>query len=467
MKPAATAATPRPRLAALAAAVTLALATSGPVAGAASAPAAAAAPQQLGGTLPPPLPLFPPDNWWNEDISAVPVDPSSASLIDFIGGTGTPLHPDFGGDDPSTSYSIYGFPYIVVPGSQPLEQVKFVLYGDESDAGAPGRPPGYPIPVAARTQPKWIEGGYPGGCTTDDCHMLLVDRDHRVLFELYQAHWNSDHWEAGSGAVFPLDSDARRPEGWTSADAAGLAILPGLIRYDEVFGPNPIGHAFRFTVHDSNGHVWPASHDAGSNPAAPPMGARLRLKAAKDISGYPAYVQKIFQAMKTYGLILADNGSDMYIQGTYDTRWDNDVLNPAFGNLSAADFDVVQLGWKGPTPPPACSPAANRMCLDNARFIVQTEWLLPDTTAGAGTTLPITADTGAFWFFAATNIELLVKVLNACTIGGHFWVFAGGLTDVQVVITVTDTATGAARRYVNPPNAAFLPIQDTSAFACN
>jgi hypothetical protein len=446
--------------AAVLAAAALVLALAGLAALATAAPAAA----QLGGALPPPLPLLPPDNWWNLDISQAPVDPSSAALVGFIG-DGTTLHPDFGGDDPSASYAIYGFPYIVVPGTQALEPVKFVLYGDESDAGAPGRPPGYPIPVAARTQPKWIEGGFPGGCTDDDCHMLLVDRDHRILFELYQAHWNSDHWEAGSGAVFPLDSNARRPEGWTSADAAGLAILPGLVRYDEVFGPAPIGHAFRFTARDSNGHVWPASHDAGSNPQAPPLGARLRLKAGKDISGYPASVQKIFQAMKTYGLILADNGSDMYIQGTYDTRWDNDVLNPAFASLAASDFEVVQLGFKGPVPAPACAAAAGRLCLGGSRFAVDTEWILP-TSAGAGSTLPLTADTGAFWFFASANLETLVKVLDACAVNGHYWVFAGGLTNVQVVTTVTDTTTGAARRYVNPPGTPFAPLQDTAAFTC-
>src|SRR5438270_3014951 len=133
---------------------------------------------QLGGPLPGPLPLFPPDNWWNLDVSAAPMDPGSAGFISFIG-AGRSLHPDFGGDDTSTQFGIFGFPYAVVPGTQPLEQVTFVLYPDESDAGAPGRPVGYPIPVAARTQPKWIEGGNPGGCTDNDCHMLLVDRDHR------------------------------------------------------------------------------------------------------------------------------------------------------------------------------------------------------------------------------------------------------------------------------------------------
>src|SRR6185436_17606380 len=310
---------------------------------------AAALPAQPGGPLPGPLPLFPPDNWWNVDVSQAPVDPHSADFISFIGGN-TPLHPDFGGnadDSPET----YGIIYVSVPGTQPLVPVTFVEFGDESDDGAPGRPPGYPIPDAARTQPGWIEGGYSGNAdVSGDRHMLLVDRDHRLLFELYHTRWDEDlsRWEAGSGAVFPLDSNARRPEGWTSADAAGLAILPGLVRHDEVFGPDPIRHAFRFTVRSTNGHVFPASHTAGgtNSPDALPMGARLRLKAGKDISGYPPDVRKIFQAMKTYGLILADNGTDMYIQGTYDTRWNNDVLNPAFGGLHGSDFEVVERGWK-------------------------------------------------------------------------------------------------------------------------
>ncbi|HTQ80556.1 MAG TPA: hypothetical protein VMM92_11205, partial [Thermoanaerobaculia bacterium] len=293
-------------------------------------------------------PLFPPDNWWNVDVSTAPVDTNSTNFINFIGGN-VHLHPDFGGDvDPGNPQStdIYGMVYISVPGTQPLWPVTFVEFGGQSDAGAPGRMPGYPIPAEAQTQGKWIESGDPGGGASGDHHMLIVDRDNRILYELYHTHWNVDHWEAGSGAVFSLDGNGRRPDTWTSADAAGLAILPGLIRYDEAFGTNPIRHAFRFTVDSTNGYVYPASHDAGSTTGALPMGARLRLKASKDISSFDPHVQKIFQAMKTYGLIVADNGTNMYIQGSYDTRWDNDVLNPAFGSLKASDFEVVQLGWK-------------------------------------------------------------------------------------------------------------------------
>jgi hypothetical protein len=151
-----------------------------------------------------------------------------------------------------------------------------------------------------------------------------------------------------------MQSDGRRPDGWTSADAAGLAILPGLVRYDEVAGTAEIQHAFRVTVRSTNGYVYPASHQAGSTSGALPMGARLRLKSTVSLSGFTPEVQRIFRAMQRYGLIVADNGSDMYISGTYDTQWNNDVLNPAFGALTAADFDVVRLGYRpksGPTAP--------------------------------------------------------------------------------------------------------------------
>jgi hypothetical protein len=301
---------------------------------------------QRGGALPQPLPLFPPGHWWNADISAAPVDPQSAVYIGDIGAT-RGMHPDFGGDSRDSPAPIYGMPYVVVSGSQPLLPVTFD-YADESDVAAPGRPPGYPIPEEAKTQQKWIEGGLAGSDPNadGDRHMLLVDRDDRILYELYALHWNGSGWTAGSGATFPLDSNARRPEGWTSADAAGLAILPGLVRFDEVYGDAPIRHAFRVTVRHSNGYVFPASHRAGSTSGALPMGARLRLKASKDISGFPDPLRRIFQAMKTYGLIVADNGSDLYVSGTYDTHWDNDILNPAFAAIKGSDFEVVQLGWQ-------------------------------------------------------------------------------------------------------------------------
>jgi hypothetical protein len=299
-----------------------------------------------GGALPEPLPLFPLNNWWNTDITNAPVDANSAAFIEYVGAT-RGLHPDFGGDSGDPDAPIYGIPYLTVSGTQPLLPVTFE-YDDESDIGAPGRPAGYPIPDEAKTQQRWIEGGLAGNDPNaeGDRHMLIVDRDNRILYELYALHWTGSHWEGGSGATFPLDANTRRPDGWTSADAAGLAILPGLIRYDEAYGLDPIRHAFRVTVRNTNGYVFPASHRAGSTSGALPMGARLRLKASVNIAGYPEPVRRIFQAMKTYGLIVADNGSDMYVSGTYDTRWDNDILNPAFRAIKTSDFEVVQLGWQ-------------------------------------------------------------------------------------------------------------------------
>jgi hypothetical protein len=282
--------------------------------------------------------LLPADNWWNQDISNAPVDPQSDSYISFIGRTRT-SHPDFGPPP-------YGIPYIGVGGNQPRVGVTFVAYGSESDNGFGGEA-GYPIPDVAKSQANFIEGGVPGGGSQGDRHLIVVDRDRWVLFELFGTTWNAsrNRWEAGSGAVFDLASNARRPEGWTSADAAGLAILPGLVRFDEVMR-GPVRHAFRVTVRQTNGYVWPASHRAGNAAGALPMGARLRLKASKDVTRYPAYIQNIFRAMQTYGLIVADNGSDLYVTGSMDARWNNSELNPAFGSLSASDFDVVQLGWR-------------------------------------------------------------------------------------------------------------------------
>ena len=230
---------------------------------------------------------------------------------------------------------IYGFPYAVVDGTTPLRTVQF-QYADESDGvnHSTGQSfPFYPIPPEAISQAHWVEGGAPGNVdqrSTSDRHLLIVDRDHRHLYELYNVFYDGTNWRAGSGAFFDLNSNARRPDGWTSADAAGLAILPGLVRYDEASGAAEILHAFRVTVRATNGYVYPASHRAGSTTGALPMGARLRLKASRDISGFTPQVRKIFRAMQRYGLIVADNGSDMYISGTFDTRWNNDVLNPAF-----------------------------------------------------------------------------------------------------------------------------------------
>jgi Calx-beta domain len=310
----------------------------------AQTPTCPSGPPCQGGPLPGPLPLFPPSNWWNLDISSAPLDPGSAAFISSIGGDA--LHPDFGGTvDGAGGVEIYGLPYVVVAASQPTRTVTFA-YDDESDHV------GYPIPDEAITQPHWIEGGEPGNQDLrgqEDRHMLIVEENNKYLYELYNVFWDGTKWLAASGAFFDMKTNDRRPEGWTSADAAGLAILPGLVRYDEVYGPGEIAHAFRVTLHVVNGHVYPASHDTWFVPGALPLGARLRLKAGKDLSGLPSEVQKIGRAMKKYGLIVADIGTDMFVSGTFDARWDNDVLNPAFAALTANDFEVVQLGWHPPS----------------------------------------------------------------------------------------------------------------------
>jgi len=353
----------------------------------------------IGAPPPAPLPVFPADNWWNTDISGAPVDPGSASFIAFVNNGGTRrLHPDFGGEVSTGSVATYGMPYAVVDGNQPKLPVTFA-YWDESDGvDASGNGlPFYPIPAQAIGQPHWVEGGSPGNIderSQGDRHLIVVDCTNRTLYELYNVFYDATRgrWLAVSGAFFDLKANWRRPDGWTSADAAGLAIFPGLVRYDDAWNPaiTDIGHAFRVTVRATNGYVYPASHRAGSTAGALPMGARLRLKASVNGTD-PALrttdpnVQKIFRAMQKYGLIVADNGSDMYITGTFDTRWNNGILNPAFALLSASDFDVVQLGWK-PPPPPSQPPKPPREGIATTPSIV---------VGGTGATGTVTLDTPA------------------------------------------------------------------------
>lgn len=270
---------------------------------------------------------FPADNAWNVRIDTAQVDPNSDALIASIG-TGTALHPDWG-----TTETEYGIPYIVVAGTAPKVNVTFD-YPDESDAGP------YPIPASPP-----IEGG---SGSSGDRHILMLDRDNWILYELYAAYppaGPGQPWTAGSGAIFDLNSNDLRPAGWTSADAAGLPIFPGLARYDEV-AAGQIRHALRFTVRNSRrAYVAPARHWASSNTSTnlPPMGMRVRLKQDFDISGFPPHAQVIFQALKTYGMIVADNGSNWYISGVSDTRWDPDIFD-AFRQVHGGDFEVVKMG---------------------------------------------------------------------------------------------------------------------------
>jgi hypothetical protein len=275
----------------------------------------------LGGFIP-----FPADSLWNKDISSSPVDPNSAALITFIGPT-VGLHADFGSGE--FDGSIIGIPYQVVDSSQAPITVNFTEFGDESDPGP------MPIPLNAP-----IEGDpNPSG----DQHVLILDNANCWLYELYNASPSGSAWNAGSSAVWDLTADEQRPYTWTSADAAGLPIFPGLARYDEI-AAGAINHALRFTLQKSiAAFTPPASHWAATstNANAAPMGMRLRLKANFDISSYSAANQVLLTAMKKYGLIMADNGSNMFISGDSDSRWDNDDLHN-LGGVTASDFDVVQ-----------------------------------------------------------------------------------------------------------------------------
>jgi parallel beta-helix repeat protein len=274
--------------------------------------------------------IFPADHIWNVPVDDLPLDSNSAAYVATIG-YNTGLHADFGsGEWPPGSGSPIGIPFTTVPGTQPLVDVTFD-YGGESDPGP------YPVPPDAP-----IEGGPD---SDGDRHVLVVDRDNCVLYEMYDAWPQPDgSWEAGSGAIFDLKSYGLRHAGWTSADAAGLPILPGMVRYDEVTS-GEIRHAIRFTAPQTRqAYVWPARHYASSLTGSqyPPMGQRFRLKAGFDISGFSPEVQVILQAMKTYGIILADNGSSWFISGAPDERWDNDVLHE-LGQVHGHDFEAVDV----------------------------------------------------------------------------------------------------------------------------
>ncbi len=272
---------------------------------------------------------FASDNLWNQDISGAPVDSNSNSIINFIGPT-IGMHADFG----SGLYqgSIIGIPYSVVSGTQAPVNVTFTAYGSESDPG--------PMPIPGNAQ---IEGG--PNPTGGDRHVLVLDNSNCFLYELFSAVPNSNGtWNADSAAVWDLLGNEQRPWTWTSADAAGLPIFPGLVRYDEV-AAGQIQHAIRFTLPQSRAAVvLPATHWASNSTSAnaPPMGMRLRLKASYDISGFSTNLQVILAAMKKYGLIMADNGSAMYISGAPDSRWDNNDLHN-LGQVPGSAFEVVQM----------------------------------------------------------------------------------------------------------------------------
>ena len=282
-----------------------------------SPPSGGAAPHEGG------CPIFPADNPLNQEIAHAPVNPRSAEYIASIGLTGH-LHPDFG-TEPA-----YGIPYTVVGPHQPKVPVRFTEFGEESNPGP------YPVPLGAP-----VEGAGEAG----DRHVLVLQEGSCKLYELYSAHRSGAGWEAGSGAVFDLRSNALRPEGWTPADAAGLPIFPLLVRYPEVRS-GQIDHALRVTVASTQrGYIHPATHFASSSsdPALPPMGLRLRLRASYSLAGFHGESLIVLRALKRYGLIVADNGSSWYITGAPDPRWNDDDLEQ-IKRVPGSAFEAVQTG---------------------------------------------------------------------------------------------------------------------------
>ena len=267
-------------------------------------------------------PVFPADNPWNVDVSSYPVHPSSAAYLARIAQVGGSfMHPDFG-SNPS-----YGIPYVVVPANQPAVPITYTAYGSQSDPGP------FPIPLNAP-----VEGG-------SDRHVLAVQQGSCQLYELFAASRSGSGWAAASGARFDLRSNALRPAGWTSADAAGLPILPGLVRYDEVAAGH-INHALRVTfAQTQQGYISPARHQASSStdPALPPMGLRLRLRAGYDISGSTGASRVVLEALRRYGMLVADNGSNWFISGATDPRWNDDDLDQ-LKRVPASAFEVVSTG---------------------------------------------------------------------------------------------------------------------------
>jgi cell division septation protein DedD len=293
----------------------IALSVAGLIAGL-CAPARALAPP---GTA---CPVFPSNNVWHADISKLPVNKRSAAWLSSMSASSTHLHPDFG---PSGGFP-YGIPYNVVSGSHPKVHIAFT-YADESDPG--------PYPFGSDIS---IEGGSNAG---GDRHAIMIDKSTCVLYELYDAHYSS-HPTAGSGAIWKLTSNKLRPAGWTSADAAGLPIFAGLVRLDEVRAGN-VNHAIRVTASQTDrSYIWPARHQAGaaSNHNLPPMGARFRLKAGYSIARFRSDTQTILRAMKKYGLIVADNGSNWYFQGTAEDGWSNAMLDE-LKSVPAGAFEAV------------------------------------------------------------------------------------------------------------------------------
>ena len=385
-------------------------------------------------------PVFPANNIWNTPITNLPVDANSGAYINSIG-TNIGMHPDFG----SGTWDGFpiGIPYTAVPSNQTKVPVTFDI-DDESDPGP------YPIPPNAPVE---------GDPTSGDRHILVIQQGTCQLYETWDSRKNTDNsWDAGSGAVFDLNSNALRPAGWTSADAAGLPIFPGLARYDEV-ASGAINHALRFTVNNTqNSYIWPARHQASnsSNPNYPPMGQRFRLKASFDISGYPPDVKVILTALKTYGMFLADNGSNWYLSGAPDARWDNDTLVSWLSKVKGSNFEAVDessllinsnsaqaKSLAAAIVPVGGSPQGAEA---NAVFPNALKTLVTDSAGRPLSAIPVTFQapaTGSTGIFAG-NVSTYLTQTNAGGIATAAPFTASGLTgSFTVTATVADVATPA------------------------
>jgi hypothetical protein len=380
--------------------------------------------------------VFPSDNIWNTRIDTLPIHARSDARVNSVGRS-TGLHPDFGAG--LYNGSIMGIPYTTAPGSQPPVTLTLDI-DDQSDVGAYRLPPDTPL-----------EGG-------SDSHALVVDRDRCVLTEVYAAHKvNDSTWEAGSGAFFNLGSNALRPTTWTSADAAGLPILPGLARYDEV-AAGEIAHALRFTANRTqHAFIWPARHQASSitDPNVPPMGARARLKASFNVSAYPQQLRVVLIALQRYGMFLADNGSNWYVSGAPDDRWNNDDLH-RIGQITGNSFEFVdesslmvdpnsgQARASDTTPTPTPSPSQTASCAPRppARLAVAkgtAGQLNVTVTAGTGSGAP-SNHLHALRFGTPANARILVN--NQPIAAGTRVAFASGVT--QASFTIERPQSGAA-----------------------
>jgi hypothetical protein len=377
--------------------------------------------------------VFPADNIWNTPIDQLPVSSNSATWVGTIG-SAKPLHPDFG--------SIYGMPFITVPGNQTKYPVTF-SYADESDPGP------YATPLDAP-----IEGG---SSSTGDRHVLSIDTGNCILYEMWSAYPLANSWTAGSGAIFNLSSNALRPSGWTSADAAGLPVFPGLVRYDEVIA-GAINHALRFTVPQTrNTFVWPARHEASSltGSAYPPMGTRFRLRADYDISGFSATNQVILKALKKYGMMIADNGSSWYLSGTTDVRWDDSDLHN-LTLLTGSDFEAVDVSslMIDPNSGLAVQATATTVTVSPSTASVQVSTTQQFTaTVNNGTSQSVT--------WAVNGVEGGNATVGVINTSGLYTaptaVPAGGQVTIQATSTATPTAIGSATVTITSPVSA-VPV---------